>query len=249
MLEITSRKNPLIAHLRKLGASREYRYQSREFLCDGVKLLREAIACGAEIQNIVTCRDDFDPGGDTACCRVPFELIEYISPLKNPQDVVFSCRMPQYGAEAAPGGRYIILDGIQDPGNVGAIIRAASAFDFDGVMLTGGCADPYNPKTVRSTMGAIFWQKVTEVSLRDVAAMKDAGIRLCGAAPRGDSRDVGDAALHGAAVAIGSEGRGLSDDVLSLCDELIRIPMSPRSESLNAAAAASIIMWEIYRKK
>lgn len=250
MLEITSKKNSLIGHLRRLGVSREYRYRSREFLCDGEKLLREAMSAGARITSVVTCRDWMDCGDGIPCYRVPAELIGYVSPLKNPQDIVFSCEIPPRGAAVPSGGRWIVLDGIQDPGNVGTVIRTSSAFCFDGVLLFGGCADPYNPKTVRSTMGAIFRQNVMEIGVPDLLAMKGAGIKLYGAALRGESRDVRDAALWGGAVAIavGSEGGGLSNDVLSLCDALIKIPMSPHVESLNAAVAACVVMWEIFRE-
>jgi TrmH family RNA methyltransferase len=141
----------------------------------------------------------------------------------------------------------IILEGVQDPGNVGAVVRTADAFGIGAVVLTGGCADPYNPKTVRATMGAIFRQNIIVTDMSGVAALKLNGYLLYGASLGEGSRDIREVPLQNAAVAIGSEGHGLSDDMLALCDEKLVIPMSPKSESLNAAVAASIVMWEMRR--
>jgi TrmH family RNA methyltransferase len=247
MEKITSRKNPLVAHLKKLGASREYRYARGEFLCDGEKLLREAAACGAEVTAALTESAALPselPG-------LPFSLagegiLVVVSPLKNAQDGMFSCRMPVW---AASGGRRLLLDGLQDPGNLGAILRTARAFYVDCVLLTGDCADPYNPKTVRASMGAVFRQPVFAVSLAELRALADGGMRLYGAALGADSRDIREAALENAALAIGSEGRGLSEEVLALCAEKIAIPMSADTEALNAAAAAAILLWEASKER
>ncbi len=243
MDEITSRKNPLVRHLKKLGADGEYRRQSKEYLCDGPKLLREAVLSGAGITAVLTSGaiPDFLPDG-VPVYRVEHDLIETVSPLKNPQDIVFSCRLP--AADAGPEGFQIILEGLQDPGNVGTILRTAGAMGVARVILTGGCADPYNPKAVRASMGAIFRQPLAAMRLDGIAALKKRGIRIYASSVSDDCLDVRDADFCGAAVAVGSEGRGLSDDMLRLCDEKIKIPMAENAESLNAATAAAIIMWE-----
>ncbi|MBQ7713879.1 MAG: RNA methyltransferase, partial [Oscillospiraceae bacterium] len=138
------------------------------------------------------------------------------------------------------------LDGVQDPGNVGTILRTADAFDCDGVFLVNACADLYNPKTVRATMGALFRQRVWRCAPDARAArLRASGVPRDGAALRGDTVPLGAADLTRAAVAVGSEGRGLSAEVLALCGKTIRIPMSERCESLNAAAAAAILLWEM----
>jgi TrmH family RNA methyltransferase len=250
MNEITSRKNPLVVHLKKLGADGDYRRARGEFLCDGEKLLKEARGNGAEITAVLfsgTAPEGLP--GSVPVYSVPHDIIESVSPLKTPQDILFSCRMPDSSRALSAGGFHLILEGIQDPGNVGTVLRTAGAFNAGSVILTGGCADPYHPKTVRATMGAIFRQPVVSASLSDIMALKNAGLRIYGAALCPESRDVRDVTFHHAAVAIGSEGRGLSKELLSLCDEKIIIPMSPKCESLNAAVAASIIMWEAAKKR
>ncbi len=142
----------------------------------------------------------------------------------------------------------IVLENVQDPGNVGTVIRTANALHIDAVILTGSCADLYQPKTVRATMGAIFRQKVLRVE-RDYLGgfLRDQQLPLYGAALSEDARDLRGLSLKNAAVAIGSEGQGLSEELLRLCDGQLIIPMNPDSESLNAAVAASIVMWEMAR--
>ncbi len=250
MDEIKSRKNPLIAHMKKLGADSDYRRASGEFLCDGDKLLTEALYNGADITAVLySSREPDALPLSVPVYLVAHDIIETVSPLKSPQGIVFSCRIPDRRINPAADGFYIILEGIQDPGNVGTILRTADAFNVNGVILTGGCADPYNPKTIRATMGAIFRQSILDMELDGVRALKESGLKIYGAALSPESRDVRDVSFDNAAVAIGSEGRGLTPDLISLCDEKLIIPMSPKCESLNAAVAAAIIMWEVTRGK
>ena len=249
MERITSRRNDRIIHMKKLGADRAYRRESGEFLCDGIKLLREALDHSAEITAVLTpCIPPVELPDGAAVYEAPGELLDYVSPLKTAQDIVFSCRIPKTDRIPTDGG-VIILERIQDPGNVGTIVRTANAFGVGTVYLTGGCADLYNPKTVRATMGAVFRQRVCETDLDGVRALKDAGMRILGAALGAECRDIREISFDNAAFAIGSEGSGLSDELLSLCDERVIIPMSPECESLNAAAAAAVIMWEMSGKK
>lgn len=245
MNEIQSRKNPLVIHLKKLGADADYRREAGEFLCDGDKLLSEALDNNAEITAVLFSGEKQQALPEhISAFKVPFDIIKTISPLKTPQDVVFSCRIPVCHNSPAVDGFHIILEGIQDPGNVGTVLRTAGAFNVRSVILTGGCADPYNPKTIRASMGAIFRQPITVTDLGGLRALKDAGLKLYGAALSAESRDVREIAFHNTGVAIGSEGRGLTPELLSLCDEKIIIPMAPQCESLNAAVAAAVIMWE-----
>ena len=131
---------------------------------------------------------------------------------------------------------------------MGTVIRTADAFGCDGVMLLAGCADPYSVKTLRSSMGAVFRLPVwcTDVETLHVR-LRDAGLPLYGAALRDDTADVRALPLHRCAIAIGSEGRGLTAQVLALCDRTVRIPMEAHCESLNAAMAAAVLLWEAYR--
>jgi TrmH family RNA methyltransferase len=215
-------------------------------VCAGEKLLREAAAAGAEVTVIISCSEpDTSRFPDATAAQVTREVLRTASPFNNSRDELFVCRMPD--GPLAPGRRdlRVILESIQDPGNLGAIIRAADAFEIGEIIVTGACADLYNPKTVRASAGAIFRQRVVAMTAEELAGLRAGGVRIYGAAAAGGT-DVRETALSGAAVAIGSEGGGLSGELLGLCDGTVSIPMSPAAESLNAAVAAAIIMWETW---
>ena len=242
MEKITSRTNPLMTHIRKLSSA-AYRRETGEYLCDSPKLLAEAVQWGAEIVTVVATAEAELPalGDSVRCVEVPRDVMESISPMKTPQGVLFTCRLPQTALPAKPEGkRYMVLDGVQDPGNVG--------FGCDGLILLSGCADPYSAKTVRSSMGAVFRLPVYTASAAEMKeALNAAQIPLYGAALRDDTLDARDVDYTRAAIAIGSEGRGLTEEMLTLCDRTVRIPMAERCESLNAAIAATVLLWEAYR--
>lgn len=122
---------------------------------------------------------------------VPPEVMSSISPAKTPQGVLFTCAIPVLPVpETLPGRRYVVLDGVQDPGNVGTVLRTLDAFDADGLLLTGGCADPFGPKTVRASMGAVFRRPVWSATPEELGALlRRSGIPLYGAALRPDALD------------------------------------------------------------
>ena len=246
MEHITSRQNPLLQHLKKLSASGDYRRQTGEYLCDSPKLLEEAVKWKAPITTVVSTvprEVEF-----ARCVTVPEDVMASVSPMKSPQGVLFTCRMPGDDLPETISGRWVVLDGVQDPGNVGTILRTLDAFDADGLILLPGCADPYSPKTVRSAMGAHFRRRVCQMTIPRLAELLAASrMPLYGAALREDTLDARRVEYDHAAIAIGSEGRGLSPEMLALCDKTIRIPMAQRCESLNAAIAAAVLLWEAYR--
>ena len=248
---ITSRQNPLMTHLRKLASSRSYRKKSGEYLCDGTKLLAEALKWGAEVKTAVFSEGvDIPPLPDgVRAVRVSEELMRAVSPMETPQGALFTVALPEVQLpETLSGKHYLVLDGVQDPGNVGTILRTADAFDCDGVFLVNACADLYNPKTARATMGAIFRREAYTVTAEELfALLRKSGVPLYGTALRDDTVPLAEADLARAAVAIGSEGRGLSQQVLDECAKTLKIPMNPRCESLNAAIAATVVLWEMYR--
>lgn len=249
---ITSRANPLCTHLRKLASDRAYRRKTGEFLCDSPKLLEEVLLRQGELHTVV-CTEDAPlppiPAG-VRCVQVPADVMRSVSPAQTPQGVLAVCGMrPQTLPEVLDGKRYMVLDGVQDPGNVGTILRTADAFQADGLLLVNGCADLYNPKTVRATMGAVFRCPVWTCGVEDLAALlRRSGLPLYGAALRADTVDARAVDYGRCAIAIGSEGRGLSAQMLAVCDQTVRIPMSGHCESLNAAAAAAVLLWEAARK-
>ncbi|HHU22641.1 MAG TPA: RNA methyltransferase [Clostridiales bacterium] len=248
MDKITSRKNKIIAHMRALGSSRPYRRETGEYLCDGEKLLREALDWNAQITAVLWgSLTSVEVPSAIPQYLVPPDLINYVSPLKNTPGPVFSVKIldnnyPVHCCQA------LVLEGVQDPGNVGTVIRTANALETKVVILVGDCADPYNPKAVRAAMGALFRQPVLEMDREELKDFLQYNkLTLWGAALGPGSEDIRNIDLEKTAVAIGSEGRGLSSELLAICSGRLIIPMSPSSESLNAAVAASIVMWEMKR--
>lgn len=248
---ITSRSNPLMAHIRRLTVSRSHRYETGEYLGDGVKLLEEAVRWGAALTAVVYTPGTVLPSlpEDVRLVEVPADLMRSVSPMEAPQGALFLARIPDRTVpEALSGRRYLALEGVQDPGNVGTILRAADAFEADGLILLPGCADPYNHKTVRSSMGAVFRLPFWSCDLGQLLRLAErSGLPLLGAALREDTVDVREADLRRSVVLLGSEGRGLSEAALSACGQTVRIPMAGRCESLNVAAAAAVLLWEGYR--
>lgn len=243
MEKITSRRNSHVIHARNLGKDRNYREEHGEFLCDGGKLLEEALKCGADIVSVFTVSEmHMQLPDDIIVFEVPSDILASISPLKNPQDVIFVCKMPVKPDVDLSSGIHILLDNVQDPGNVGTIFRSANAFGIRSVILTHGCADPYNPKAIRASMGAIFRQRHCYI---DINQLRSDNVRLIGTAKNKDYQPVRVFDKKDAVIVIGSEGQGISKDILTLCEGMITIPVMPECESLNASAAASIIMYEL----
>lgn len=250
---ITSRSNPLVARLKKLNSKRSVRREEGVFCGEGPKLLAEALKWGAELETVI-CAESIelpDLPSTVRVVEVPNNLLPAVADTESPQGIVFTCKGNNLSLpEHLDGTRYLILDGVQDPGNVGTIWRTADAFGADGLILCGSCADPWSPKTVRATMGAIFRMPVYEATLEEAAeTLSAAGIPLYATALREDTVDVREVSLSKAAVIIGSEGRGVSDLALELCRKTIKIPMTQRCESLNAAVAASVVLWEMARNE
>ena len=238
---IRSRQNSIIKHFISLASDSDARQEAGEYVCAGDKLLREALSSGAE----VTCALSLEPIDGLPCRLVTPELLRAASPLQNSPGPVFTVRM-----RALPPAerlrRVIILENVQDPGNVGTVLRTADAFGMDLVVLCGACADPYNPKTVRASMGAVFRQSCVRTQAAELPVLLG-GLPLYGAALSPDAADIRSLPKTGLAVAVGNEGSGLTDELLSLCAGTAIIPMRPQTESLNAGVAAAVVMWEMVR--
>ena len=255
METITSRANPLCAHLRRLASSRAYREETGEFLCDSPKLLSEAELWGTPITALLYTEGaalalDPESYGAVRTVRVSESVMRAVSPMEAPQGVVFTCRAMDHAppealtADRYGRQRYLLLDGVQDPGNVGTMLRTADAFGWT-VFLLPGCADLYNPKTLRAAMGVHFRSVICRDTLAHAAALvRAAGLPLYAAALGEDTADVRALDLRRCAVIVGSEGRGVSGEALALCDRRLKIPMDSTCESLNAAAAAAVLLWE-----
>lgn len=250
---ISSRSNPLVTRLRKLGSKRSARREEGVFIGEGPKLLQETLKASVSLETVVYATGVSLPElpHGVRVVEVPASLLEAVAQTQTPQGVVFVGHTPSLDMpQTLAGNRYLILDGVQDPGNVGTIWRTADAFGADGLILCSGCADPWSPKTVRSTMGAAFRLPVWESTLEQVAQrLKEVNIPLYATALQEDTEDVRDISLQRSGVIIGSEGRGVSQLALDLCEKTVKIPMVERCESLNAAVAASVVLWEMARTR
>ena len=219
-------------------------------VCEGPKMLAEALRWGARLDTLLWAEGAVPPGNIPSTARqvaVPGDLLRSVAPTQTPQQVLFLCALPDRALpEALSGSRYLVLDGLQDPGNVGTLWRTADAFGADGLFLLPGCADPWGPKALRATMGACFRLPVWEGTLEALLPrLEAAGLPLYATALREDTEDIRTVPLSRAAVVIGSEGQGVSPSVLAACAKTLKIPMRERCESLNAAAAGTVVLWQM----
>ena len=270
---ITSRSNPLIVSMAKLG-QKKHRDEAGLFLIDGVKLYREAKAAGSSIFAVFVKEAAADElissaGGITAGTRVivvPESVMDRITEERSPEGMVSAVKYSNsikreesaadFDAKFYDGRRILILDGIQDTGNMGAIMRSARAFGIDTIICGPGCADVYGRRVMRASMGAALrLMSVYIDNLSDVCRkLLLAGRRIFAACPDGDKLCGGSFKPEGGfqpfdCIVIGNEGHGISDDILSLCTGRITVPMSEGQESLNAACAATVILWERYKSE
>jgi len=240
----------LISRLRKLGTDRKFRRAEGVFLCEGPKMLAEALRWGSEVETVLFAEGVSLPElpAQVRIVEVPEGLLRSVALTETPQGMVFLCKGKSLALpEKLEGERWLVLDGLQDPGNVGTIWRTADAFGASGLILCDSC-DPWNPKVVRATMGAVFRLNVYEGSMDDAAALLErSGLPLYATALREDTLDAREVDLRRSAVIIGSEGRGVSRRALELCRATVKIPMTERCESLNAAMAAAVVLWEGWR--
>lgn len=242
---ITSRKNPLLQQVKKLLSSKKAREEAGLYAADGTKLLQEAVSYASGLHTVI-----LSDGVDMALpehvriVRVPGDVMESISPMAAPQGALFLCRLPEK-TPFAPKAGMLLLDGIQDPGNLGTILRTADALDIP-VALLEDCADPYSHKVVRSSMGAVFRTPVIQTTWTRVqASCRAAGIPVGVTALSDRALDIRQMDVKHMAVVIGSEGRGVRREILDAADAEMIIPMNPHCESLNAAVAATIVMWQM----
>ena len=242
---ITSRKNPLLQQVRKLLSSRKAREEAGLFVSDGTKLLSEAVRWYPGLDTVILSEGvQAEVPDSVRLIRVPEDVMAFISPMETPQGALFLCRLPEK-KRFVPKPGMLLLDGIQDPGNLGTILRTADALDIP-VALLEGCADPFSHKVVRASMGAVFrvqpilstWAQVSEE-----CRQADIPIGVTALSPR--AKDLRQANLGAMAVVIGSEGRGVRQEILDNADAELIIPRNPHCESLNAAVAATIVLWQM----
>lgn len=257
MTLIESRQNGTLRHLARLAREKKYRRASGEMVCEGEKLLGEALSSGARVKTVLLRSDAGDSlralaaqaeAAGAVLASAPPPLFSLASDVETPQGVIFTCESPVIPGALPAVQCALLLDGVQDPGNLGTIIRSADAFGLEALIFCEGCADPTAPKVVRSTMGAVFRQPLYRLPLTQaVERLRALGLPVYAAALRQDSVPV--TSLGPCAVIVGSEGHGVSAESLALCDRPILLPMTGRAESLNAGVAASLLIWEMQKSR
>ncbi|MBR3848410.1 MAG: RNA methyltransferase [Oscillospiraceae bacterium] len=246
MEKITSRQNSTVKKLRALAKDKSYRAECGEFVCDGTKLLAEALRESFEITSVLVSEDAQGSLPDLGGVNVfiaPEDVLDSITSLKSSQNVIFSCKMKETPRENIR--KAILLDRLQDTGNIGTIIRTADAFGIDAVFCDG-CADIYNPKTIRSAMGSIFRVPViNEDFFSLIPSLRKNGKKVWCSELYGDVKTISECDLKDAFVVIGNEGNGVRPEISAICDGSVIIPMAGGAESLNAAIAAAVFMYEM----
>lgn len=249
---ITSRENGKVKYACKLAQSAAFRTGENAFFAEGLKLCLE-LRKGCLLKVIFYTQQALEKTpslADLPCEQYLVEehVAEKLAGVKSPQGVFGVFEKPAGDlSDMKRSGRLLALERVQDPGNVGALVRSAAAFGFGGILLSPGCADPFGPKALRASMGAAGRMPILAVPhLPDALAQLESEGVACLAAALYNSRPLSEAVgpwPNGLCVVIGSEGQGLSDEAIHACRETVRIPMTDRVESLNAGAAGSVLLW------
>ena len=260
MQVISSKDNELIKHIKKLK-DKKYRDESKEYIIEGVKLIEEAVKENAKIKKIIICEDTTRTYeiptnimlgiAKYECVYVTDKIFNSITQVTNPQGIMAIIEKNSNDAEIDFTQDIIVaLDDVQDPGNLGTILRTVDIIGLNQIIVSKETADAFNPKVVRSTMGAIFRVKIIEVdNLQDtIKQIKKHHFKLMVTSLQTDN-SIYDIEFKKKIIVIGNEANGVSNEIQNIADEKAKIPMLGRTESLNASVAAGIVMYEYVRQK
>lgn len=261
---ITSRKNEIIKKAAHLLSSTSFRREQNAFLAEGARLCADAADSGLSIQSVFYTEkaaqkysaylERILPVASQAFL-ISDSVSELLSDTKSPQGVFCVLERPTVPKTAAAmdgQGCYIGLENLQDPSNLGAVLRTAEALGISGVLLLGDCCDPYGPKALRAAMGAVFRLPLFfEPEFSACASvLQEKGLFTAAAVPDPAAQDITRTTFpKGTVLLIGNEGAGLTPQTIAACNQRVTIPMLGRAESLNAASSAAILMWEMMRTR
>jgi len=249
MKRIESAQNALVKHWKKLVTSKKDRDKSEEFIVEGFHLVEEALKTKGTILHLII-REDLELPAEwktnhLQLIQVTRAVAKELVETEQSQGIFAHCRQPEHtDEEAVSWKKFLFIDAVQDPGNIGTMIRTADAAGMDAVILGKGSADPFNPKTVRSAQGSHFHIPVVKGELAEwIERAKSAGIKIIGTGLQNavDHYNVGP--LSEFALIVGNEGSGVSDEYLSKADDIVKIPLFGKAESLNVAIAAGILLY------
>jgi TrmH family RNA methyltransferase len=258
---ISSKNNERIKYAVKLRDKDSFRRNEGLFFLEGARLCYDAAISGMEITELYVTEQaqekycDYVPSIERVAGRsflVSREVAEKLGDTQNTQGVFCLCKMLDKNTNIGKikyNGKYIALECVSNPSNFGAVVRTAEAMGLDGVIVSGGC-DIYNPKSQRASMGSLFRMDVFETDDLPsfLGELAENGMKIYAGVPDSEALKITEADMSGGVVSIiGNEGNGITDETLSAATHLVTIPMKGRAESLNAAAAASIMIWEMMR--
>lgn len=260
MQSISSKENELIKHIKKLKDKKE-RDISNEYVIEGVKLLKEAIEEDAKINKIVIC-DDCDKTevipkdimyeiAKYDCVYVTKKIFKYISEVQEPQGILAVVEKNSTNGDIDYNQDIIVaLDDVQDPGNLGTILRTVDSIGITQILVSKGTADSYNPKVVRSTMGAIFRIKIIECEdlEKTLKEIKKHKFKIVVTSLQTEN-SIYDINYNKKVIVIGNEAKGVEKNIQDIADEKIKIPMLGKTESLNASVSTGIVLYEYVRQK
>ncbi len=256
---ISSRQNANVKEIAALCADAGLRRQRGLCVAHGYKMIEQIVQCGAALVSL-WIEQGYGTENEAmlaplkqaakAVCTMTMPVCEKLSPQASPQRILAVTAIPpETGCEQlAARGRVVALCGVQDPANVGAVLRTAAAFGFSGALVTDDCADPFSPKALRASMGAAFEIQICRTSnlAAAIGLLRGNGHAVAALMPHDEATMLDDVAVTGKiTLLVGSEGGGLPPEAAAACDRKITIPMSGRIESLNAAVAAGIAMWRL----
>lgn len=260
MQTITSKDNELIKHIRKLK-DKKYRDESNEYVVEGVKLVEEAVKENAKIKQIIVCEDTTRTYeipthimleiARYECISVSDKIFNIITQVTNPQGIMAIIEKNAQDAQIDYSQDIIVvLDDVQDPGNLGTILRTVDSIGLNQIIVSKGTADAFNSKVVRSTMGAIFRIKIIEVEnlVQEIKEMRKHHFKLMVTSLQ-TKNSIYDIDFNKKIIVIGNEANGVSKEIQDMADEKAKIPMLGRTESLNASVAAGVVMYEYVRQK
>ncbi len=258
MMIITSKENPAVKQAGKLVSSAKTRKKENAFITEGLRLCRDVAQSGGVIRTAFMTEDfaqDFAEdaaiirSAATHCFTVSDSIMQHLSDTETPQGVLCVCQKPDFSVLPERAGRFVVLENLGDPANVGAIARTAEALGADGLLISGGC-DVYHPKALRASMGALLRLPVYEAETQDIVThLHRLGVTTHAAVVYDADCSVTQTDFSNpCAVVIGNEANGITPDTAAACHSRITIPMAGRAESLNAAAAACILIWEMMNR-
>ena len=260
MQTITSKDNELIKHIRKLK-DKKYRDERNEYVVEGVKLVEEAVKENAKIKQIIVCEDTTRTYeipthimleiAKYECISVSDKIFNIITQVTNPQGIMAIIEKNAQNAKIDyTQDIIVVLDDVQDPGNLGTILRTVDSIGLNQIIVSKGTADAFNSKVVRSTMGAIFRIKIIEVEnlAQAIKEMRKHHFKLMVTSLQ-TKNSIYDIDFNKKIIVIGNEANGVSKEIQDMADEKAKIPMLGRTESLNASVAAGVVMYEYVRQK